>query len=479
MGQIKEFCRSTFPRTFGVLRDIKDRCVIEGRVLRRVGVRGVVSWMLPARARWETELPVQLPRRIGLNDLSFATYEDIEQHCRSRGAALMIGTQSLYLPPSEWVKTGFGALAAEYPPGAGLKIVKRSGGLSEPYVHPDSSSRIQARLIPSHAHHTLVVNFFNAEGLGPRLYDLLEFDTGGTLWVAYVVEHVGGGEVDMEVCEQFVGHLRELVDGGMLDLINMRGFDDRDFICPGCYGNLIADGRNGIPRYVDLHNFQLPRYESYLRRVASDAVTASHFGQTSMLLGSDFLYQAVPGLGMPAKRDPVKRMSAITQLLSEHGETVEDKVVLDVGCNLGLMGAQYLARGARWVHGWDLPDVVPHANRILLAVGCTRFSLTGAELSVEYPLESDLPAFLQDEAGELVISYLAVRRHLGWLKSLARMPWRLMIYEGHESESESDTTEFLASLNSLVPVEMISRSSIQDAVSASRPMMLMRRMQSA
>ena len=65
-------------------------------------------------------------------------------------------------------------------------------------------------------------------------------------------------------------------------------------------------------------------------------------------------------------------------MLAESGLAVSERLVLDVGCNAGMMLAAALADGASWGVGWDLPEVSQRAEALLLALGYSRFDLIGA-----------------------------------------------------------------------------------------------------
>jgi hypothetical protein len=125
----------------------------------------------------------------------------------------------------------------------------------------------------------------------------------------------------------------------------------------------------------------------------------------------------------------------LCELMAESDISVQDRLVLDIGCNIGMMMAQYLKLGALWCHGWDRAHVTPHTEDLLLALGCTRFSLTGTDVVQSRRLEDDLPQFLRSHLERCAVSYLAVRGHVGWLDALARIPWSFLIYEGHEDET--------------------------------------------
>jgi hypothetical protein len=293
-----------------------------------------------------------------------------------------------------------------------------------------------------------------------------------------VVQHVPGEQPTHEECKQGISELRRLASIGIVSPINESAFSHPDFTCPSCNGNA-REAEGGTFRYVDFQNFVLPNYASYLRKTAIEASAATHFGNTSLIRGGQYLYQSVPGVSLPAKRDISKRAALIDRLLYDSEMSLTGRMVLDVGCNIGMMSAHYLARGAAWVHGWDQSSVIEHAERLLLALGCTRFSLTGGSLAGSHDFRRDLPGRLVPLAERSVVSYLAVRAHLGWLPALGALPWDFMMYEGHEGEGRDDTVKYLHDLNGLVPIRTLALTEIQDGDSDTRQFALLQRIREA
>jgi len=250
------------------------------------------------------------------------------------------------------------------------------------------------------------------------------------------------------------------------------GFNDVEFDCPDCSHNAFTD-ENSDFKYIDFQNFVLTGYDAYLREVALEATEASHFGDESVLRGGRYLYQSVPGVNLPSKRSIDERMKVFRQALTAAGVSVEDRLVLDIGCNIGMMMGQYLKLGARWCHGWDRKHLVPHTERLLGALGCTRFSTTGTDISSAQPLEENLPAFLRPYLDGCVISYLAVRGHLGWLDGLSTVPWKVLIYEGHEGETRADFEEYIKEFSALTTFRIGHQTSYVDGDSDERTLAIL------
>jgi len=458
-----------------VLIEVYARASSEYRVISHLRLRDLLGGLAGREQDWRQILPLQ---RHSTYPLPFAAGDGAQpllDTVRRSGMPVVEGGHTFYLGPAAWRTGPLASLAAIYPPDAGLKVMRNPGGIAEGgYLHGAHHSRVQRRILYGHPHLQLVANALYRAGVGPRLYDLAELQGDGTVWVAYVVQDVGGQVPSMAECAGGIARIRDLVAARVLSLVGPDGFAHPDFACPTCGGNAWIDPM-GQFRFVDFQNFVLPDYGTELRRIAREAAEASHFGDRSILRGGAYLYQSVPGLGLPAKRDISYRIGVMTRLLDEAGATVRDRLVLDVGCNVGMMIGQYLRLGARWCHGWDQELVVPHADRLLSALGCTRYTLTGGMLQPDQDLSGNVPKFVRAELTGCVLSYLAVRGHIGWLNALRTVPWSTMIYEGHEGESESQTREHLEELRGRTGGTVAALASYRDGDSDPRSIAIIRR----
>lgn len=442
-----------FPDAYAVAGRTRDQLTSELRTIRRVGLTRLVKETLGKKSTWQEQLPVQSPRHIANSGASAEM--SLVDYLHAAGASYREGGHAVYLSPESLRRTALESVIEDYPKDAGLKIVKKPGGLDESgYIlgRAKGDSALQLGMIHGHRHLSLVANFLYAMGIGPRLYDLINLQLGDQLWTAYVIQDIENNTPSFAQCEEGVQKLRQLHDEGVIKVILPEGFDDPEFECPNCGNNALVDDQ-GQFRYIDFQNFLLGDYEGFLTSLATAAGEQTHFGDTAMLRGGRYLYQSVPGVNLPAKRDVANRMKTLTRLFDEADVSIKDRLVLDVGCNIGMMMAQYLKLGARWCHGWDRASTIPHTERMLLALGCTRFSTTPGDITRSQPVMTDVPAHAARFLDGCAISYLAIRGHVNWLDALKDVPWSFMIYEGHEGESLKDFEFYLDELKSLTNFE--------------------------
>ena len=458
-----------FPDAYFFLGKLRDQFASEYRVVRRLGMKNLLGKAIGASAAWQEVLPIQSARRIVIPNVDLSRLDSFFNELKSQQLPYSTGGHAVYLPPETIEKTAFRILSNYYPANSGLKIVKHPGGLSDSVYasRGPGESRLQLRLIHNLRHLTLVANLLYVHDVGPRLYDLVELDCNGNLWTAFVMEHVEKPVTSEADCEKGIKTIRELEGKGLLTVILPSGFNDEEFQCPDCSGNAFLT-RDGKFRYIDFQNFSLTGYDTYLKSVASDAAEASHFGDKSLVRGGRYLYQSVPGVSFSGKRNVEVRMQTLMQLMDDAGVSVENRLVLDVGCNIGMMMAQYLKLGALWCHGWDQEAVVPHTERLLYALSCTRFSTSGGVITKSIRLQDGLPAHVKPHLEGCAISYLAVRGHIGWLDALAEIPWSFMVYEGHEGETTQQSLKYLEEFQQRVPFRIAAQSEYADGDSEAR-----------
>jgi len=469
---VRRALKARFPKLHKMYVRGRHKVTMEYEVIRQIGVRSILRGDLWRRAGWGDVLPVQAPQQITVDELTFVSIEDLVNQFDLAGLPHADGGNAVYFPPAAIDGSAFRVIRQYYPPDAGLKIVRDPGDIAtSQYIGNDNRSSINKKLTASHGHMTLAANLLHNNKLGPQLYDLVELVVGGQVWTAYAVQHVQGRTPTMDECQSGIRRLRALEQSGVTRMTLPGGYDHKDFTCPECNGNaLISD--DGAFHYVDFQNFVLASYEKYIRQLAQAAREDTHFGSESVLWGGRFLHQSIPCVDMPSRRKIDQRFSVIDRMMTEHGVALQGKLVLDIGCNIGMTMAEYLKRGAKWCHGWDMQKIVNHTETLLPALGCTRFSLTGGELYKEQRLEGDVPEFIRNDLDGCVISYLAFRLHVSWLNSLKRINWSYLIYEEHQGDNfESDMADF----SKLVDFDILEATQYSDGLSDNRTVAVLRR----
>ena len=459
-----------FPACYRFLTRSLDQMRIEVKMVRRIGVGRLTREILGISMPRMSSLPLQSPLKIVVPHLQLRTLEQLREYLASLNLQSREGAHALYMGPDIIEASAFKIIRDYYPSDAGLKVMKNPGRIQEcSYFHGEMQgiSQLHKKLIYKLPTLCLVANFFHSKNLGPRVYDLVELQCGDQVWSAYVVEHVQGEQLSPDACAVGLGQIRELERQGWIKSNLPDGWQDEEFEHNGFNDNVLQSER-GEFRYIDFQNFLLVNHGKYLKDVAVRSCATSHWGDRNFLRGGLYIYHTVPSLRLPGRRDTGYRGSRLAQLLSSAGVTIRDRLVLDIGCNVGMMMGQYLHMGARWCHGWDMPEITSHTRELLLAIGCTRFSLTGAALEQNRSLEADLPGFLKPHLPGCVISYLAVREPLGWMNDLSRIPWSVLIYEGHEDDSQNDFENYMAELGRIVTFHLGSVARIKDGDCDSR-----------
>ncbi|HEY6331149.1 MAG TPA: hypothetical protein VI756_17610 [Blastocatellia bacterium] len=431
------------PRSFGFLSRIKTQFDIERQMIHRLGL-----WTLLPRAigwvpAWQRHLPIQSPRRFEV-DVDLTNYDELVHYLDSSGVEYRCAGHTLYLPPEAASRSIFAGIMGQYPADAGLKITKNTGGARGPYVFGGVRNRkisvMYNRITYDRARLVLVANLLFSKQLSSRLYDLVEIRCGRQLWTAYVVRHLTGRVPTESECKAGIDRIRDLENQGLLKVTLSQGYEDEDFSCPTCNNNAFMD--DGKFCYVDFQSFMLMNYDKYLKAVAADADLAAATN-VQMRIGGKASEAVVRA---PAVWAEQPGFSGIAEGLNRAGIAVRDHVVMDLGCQAGLNMAGYLKLGASWCHGWDTKDVIAHAEQVLLATGCTRFSLSESKPGLR--LDRQIPGFLIPMLKDCIIVSSSATPLDKLLDALSNIPWAFIVQtdyptNGRSSESIGATLEEL------------------------------------
>jgi hypothetical protein len=311
----------------------------------------------------------------------------------------------------------------------------------------------------------LVANLLHEHGLGPRVYDAFSLDVQDRSFTVQVIDERESIAPAPDKRAEVIAGVSDLVKAGDLAIVRQSWLDPEHF-----RGSVTSDGVQA--RYVGFENFVVPDPARLTRKLLDkDARSDLHFGTEYKLKGRRYLYQSVPGVHATGRRNSLRRWRKICSMLGDTGVTLDDRVVLDVGCNAGMMLAASLSDGALWGLGWDFPTVIKRSRELMLASGYTRFDLFGRELTADYSLLDDIPGSLHSRLPGAVVLYLAVRHNTGFFVSgLADIPWETLVYEGGEEESVATLEESLSDLRKLCDFRVADAIDFRDGETGSRPL---------
>lgn len=311
----------------------------------------------------------------------------------------------------------------------------------------------------------LVANLLHERGLGPRVYDAFSLDAQDRSFTVQVIDEREMAASAPDKRAELVAGVSDLVKAGDLAVVRKSWLDPEHF-----RGSVTSEGVQA--QYVGFENFVVPDPARLTRKLLDkDARSDLHFGTEYKLKGRRYLYQSVPGVHATGRRNSLRRWRKIRSMLGDAGVTLDDRVVLDVGCNAGMMLAASLSDGALWGLGWDLPPVIKRSRDLMLTSGYTRFDLFGQELTADYSLLDDIPESLHRRLPGAVVLYLAVRHNTGFFVSgLADIPWKALVYEGGEVESVATLEESLSGLRKLCDFEVVDAIDFRDGETGSRPL---------
>jgi hypothetical protein len=413
--------------------------------------------------RWNVALP------------TFEDFRSMRGWLRRNRIEFKEGRRSLYLPPQQGLSNILRAPVDFYPSNAGYKILKdfspteQSSNLSKDAI-------AVARPKPAGSQHGLlaVANYMYSKGLGPRVWDVCAWDSPGATYTVFVVDHIAGNSPEYSECNKYLNNLTRIVTDSQLRILLPHWEKDPEFQPPNCSNNLIQCHKLGYPQYIDFHNFTLASSEAWTNEVIANGEHLFHFGGTRSFRPTTYLYQSIPGMDRPGKRNSLKRWKLITDALQDTGIELEGRIVLDIGCNAGIMLYLSLAHGAYWGFGWDLTSITEYTQDLLHSLGMSRFQLKGAVLSPSYDIIDDIPCHLLKHCEESIVFYLSVYLHMGLLNSINRIPWRIFIFEGHQGETIEEIDRLLSTFLEY-DVTPLCREYMEDGDSGRRPIIMLAR----
>ncbi len=369
---------------------------------------------------------------------------------RAQGVEVSEGGHTFYMPPQERLNGIIPSIVSFYPPGTGFKVLKdfRHPARARYLYNHRNSLIILKRLLGTPQDRLIAANLMYSFGIGPRIWDLACWKAQGKSYSVFVVDHVSGECPTTQQYESFLAHLNHLNVSTHLRILIPRWEENIDFMSPHCNKNLIYSNTLGRLQYIDFQNFGLSNPNAWSEQIISNAKRDLHQsnGRNGRSKIAASLDQFTAGLHVPGNRNTDRRWSFITKVLRQSSISMTGRVVLDIGCYSGATLHSSLVAGAAWGIGWDKPEVAAHSERLLLSLGTTRFSLIGADLEQKYRLEDDIPENLQSCLTDAIVFYVSAGQQSGALESLCTLPWRILVYEGRDSERLDDLPNLIKSM---------------------------------
>lgn len=412
------------------------------------------------------------------SNLKFNDLEDLKDYLNSKKIEFNEGKFSLYLGPVEKDKI-LPNLSIYYPPQAGIKILKKSGEPSRiKYANKQllpNASKVALAHLPYPIEQATLINYMAELKFFPYCYDVIRLKINEKcVHTGFVVEHVDGDSPTKDECQTFIQNLEIEINKKDIGLTLPDWKNHMDFKCPNANSNLLKYKHRAELRYVDFQNFFFVDKNALLQRKIKESKKDTHFGETKLILGGKHLYQSVPGISKISKRNTDERFSIFVAMLKENKIFLEDRLVLDIGCNIGMILAKCLSEGAWWGIGFDKPNVIKHARILLNLIGCSRVELFSVELDKKTRLYEYIPRWIDDsKIKNSIVFYLAVRKHFGFLPDLTSMPWKAMVYEGYQNETVEETIEILENFASKSKANLKLCRIYKDATTTPRPLALL------
>ncbi len=369
---------------------------------------------------------------------------------QAQGVELNEGGHTFYIPPQDRLNDIIPSIVSFYPSGTGFKVLKdfRHPAQARYLYNHRNSLIILKRLLGTPQDRLIAANLLYSFGIGPRIWDLACWKAQGKSYSVFVVDHVSGECPTTQQYESFLYRLKHLNVSTHLRILIPKWEENIDFMSPHCNKNLIYSNTLGRVQYIDFQNFGLTSPNAWSEQLISSAKRGLPPGNdwNGQSKSAACLDQFIAGESVSGKTNTVKRWAFITKVFRKSSLSLTGRVVLDIGCNSGATLYFSLVAGAAWCIGWDKPEVVAHSDRLLLSLGATRYSLIGADLEQKYRLEDDIPESLQSRLPDAVVFYRSTGEPVNMLESLRTIPWRILVYEGCDSERLEDFPNLLKSM---------------------------------
>jgi 2-polyprenyl-3-methyl-5-hydroxy-6-metoxy-1,4-benzoquinol methylase len=422
-------------------------------------------------------IPKQKAVEIELGSMpDFENFLEMTGWLRANNIEFYEGGHTIYLPPQPVLRELLYPLLSLYPDDAGLKILKD-------FKKPEESSYVSRDIKKNHpktygyvlgrpAELLRIANYLFLNKIGTKIYDLVEVKIKNKSYTAYVIQHIYGGSPNANECYDFLQMLEQEFQKKIIMPINRGWRKHMDFCCPDCNGNIIKGKANGKLYYIDFQAFIFRDEKRYLAQVIDKIRGVVHFGKKHLIRGGSYLYQSVFN-AVYGKRDTSFRWSKLKEMLDENNIDLKGKIIFDIGCNSAMMLHCALADGAFWGIGWDRQDIARSADLLLSALGDTRYNIFGVNISEKTDFSSFIPSHLKNKT-DVILLFLAMRTHVGFPSGIRDLPFKYILYEGHQNETISDAKNFIKEIEKTAGYSLLRISEYKDGDSGIRPIALLK-----
>ena len=311
-----------------------------------------------------------------------------------------------------------------------------------------------------------VGNRLNQLFIGPKIYDLINLeDKNGLRCFAYLVENIEQrGKINSNEINLFFRKINS--DPWLKPTWSTTTLID-DFDIDKENTNFIKD-KNGFTKFIDFQSFSIIDENAYINEIVKDFGNTS-FGANRIFSKENYLYQVLPEVE-DGKRDTLTRWKEFDKIFQKIMVSLKGKIILDVGCNIGMNCYYALSRGAKFTYGIDKENISIKTKKILNALGVTRSEIFGLDLNSNLDLNKINNLFLNSVD---ILFYCSIDGHIGYPNQIRDIPFKYILHEGHPNSSIDENVDNLLKHNWLnkKSYKILYKNYIEDGDSPSRPLL--------
>ncbi len=368
---------------------------------------------------------------------------------------------TIYLPPQTNLKKCFNFIESHYPAGSSFKILKDFNRPEKAkYSHPKLMNPNGLLLPKIIAHGPIslirVANYLYYNNVGVRLYDLIAIRFKNIYLSCYIVKHISGKEIQKSNYDSFINKIKNILL--KREIVTVTGTNKKaytgkktDFRPLNCNNNLLVNNKNGNEYFVDFQGFILRNENKLIDSIVSEF--DKHIKYPNKVQRK-YIYEKIPGLTL-GKSNLVRNDDIFESMLNEQNRSFGKSIVFDTSCNTGLRIYNALSKGAFWAYGWDQSYKINGAEKLLFALGATRFKLFNEKelLNTKNIME------ISQAAVNFNCILFMTHKDTYINKQILDLPWEFMFYGCNKSEENTEHKTEHFEINNL---KLLSRRNIQN-----------------